>query len=380
MGKKKGIIIAGSVIVVVAAAALIVTNLMGGKKTESVAEVPPVVAVENPTLRSIELGSELIGTIEPDSIVYVTPKGAGEVTAANFQTGDQVKAGDILCVIDTKQVDSAKISMDTARVSYEDAKKNLDRYAVLHAAGDMADADYQSLVDKVELARLQYEGAKLGYNLQLESSQVTAPIDGRLESFNVKVHDMVSQQSQICVIAGAGDAKAVTFYASERIVSGLNVGDTLSVEKNGTNYTASITEVSSMIDPSSGLFKVKASIPDGAALATNMSVKLTVISQKAENVLTVPVDSVYYEGGIPYIYTYGDGLLHKNEVTVGLADSEYIEVKEGINASDLVVTTWTTEFYDGSRVTLSENQTSEGQTSEAQTEAEGQTEPTDSKQ
>ena len=135
-----------------------------------------------------------------------------------------------------------------------------------------------------------------------------------------------------------------------------------------------------MIDPSSGLFKVKASIPDGAALATNMSVKLTVISQKAENVLTVPVDSVYYEGGIPYIYTYGDGLLHKNEVTVGLADSEYIEVKEGINASDLVVTTWTTEFYDGSRVTLSENQTSEGQTSEAQTEAEGQTEPTDSKQ
>lgn len=357
MGKKKGIMIAGSVIVVIAAAALIATNLMGGKKTEAVAEVPPVVAAENPMLKSIELGSELIGTIEPDSIVYVTPKGAGEITAANFQTGDNVKAGDILCVIDTKQVDSAKINMDTARISYEDAKKNLDRYAVLYAAGSMAEADYQSLVDKVELARLQYEGAKLGYNLQLESSQVTAPIDGRLESFNVKVHDMVSQQSQICVIAGSGDAKAVTFYASERIVKGLKVGDILTVEKNGTDYSATITEISTMIDPASGLFKVKASIPDGAALATNMSVKLTVISQKAENVLTVPVDSVYYEGGTPYVYTYGDGVLHKNEVAVGIADSQYIEIKEGINAGDLVVTTWTTEFYDGSRVTLSEDQT-----------------------
>ena len=45
--------------------------------------------------------------------------------------------------------------METARVSYEDAKSNLDRYSVLHAAGDMAEADFQKLADNVELARLQ---------------------------------------------------------------------------------------------------------------------------------------------------------------------------------------------------------------------------------
>ena len=191
---------------------------------------------------------------------------------------------------------------------------------------------------------------------------------------------MVSQQSQICVIAGAGDGKAVTFYASERIVEGLKVGDALTVVKNGVDHAASITEVSSMVDPQSGLFKVKASVPDGAALATGTSVKLHVVSQRADNVLTVPVDAVYYEGGAPYIYTYGDGVLHKNAVTVGIADNSYIEVKEGINAGDQVVTTWTTEFYDGSKVTLSENQISEDVTPDAQTETEGQTEPADANQ
>lgn len=380
MTKKKVVTIAVSVVLVAAVATLIVSNVAGGKKKETVAEVPPVVAAENPKLRTIEVGTELIGTIEPDSIVYVTPKGAGEIVSVGVQTGDQVTAGQLLCEIDTKQVEAARLTMETARVSYEDAKSNLDRYAVLHAAGDVADADYQKIADNVELARLQYESAKLGYNLQLESSQVTAPISGRVESYNVKVHDMVSQQSQICVIAGTGDGKAVTFYASERIVSGLSVGDSLTVEKNGTDHEASITEVSTMVDPASGLFKVKASIPEGGALATGTSVKVRVISQKAENVLSVPVDAVYYEGGSPYIYTYGDGVLHKNAVTVGIADSEFIEVKEGINAGDLVVTTWTTEFYDGSRVTLSEDQTSEGQTAGAQTETEGQTEPADSKQ
>lgn len=339
-----------------------------------------MVAAENPELRSIEVSTELIGTIEPDSIVYVTPKGAGEIISVNVQTGDQVTAGQLLCEIDTKQVEAARLTMETARVSYEDAKSNLDRYSVLHAAGDMAEADFQKLADNVELARLQYESAKLGYNLQLESSQVTSPIAGRVESYNVKLHDMVSQQSQICVIAGAGDGKAVTFYASERIVGGLKAGDPVTVEKNGTDHVASITEVSSMVDPQSGLFKVKASIPDGGALATGTSVKLRVISEKAENVLTVPVDAVYYEGGSPYIYTYGDGVLHKNAVTVGIADNSFIEVKDGINAGDLVVTTWTTEFYDGSKVTLSENQTSEDGTPDAQTESFSQTEPADANQ
>ena len=333
MSKKKVITIAVSVVLVAAVATLIVTNVAGGKKEEVVAEVPPVVAAENPELRSIEVSTELIGTIEPDSIVYVTPKGAGEIISVNVQTGDQVTAGQLLCEIDTKQVEAARLTMETARVSYEDAKSNLDRYSVLHAAGDMAEADFQKLADNVELARLQYESAKLGYNLQLESSQVTSPIAGRVESYNVKLHDMVSQQSKICVIAGAGDGKAVTFYA-----------------------------------------------PDGGALATGTSVKLRVISEKAENVLTVPVDAVYYEGGSPYIYTYGDGVLHKNAVTVGIADDSFIEVKDGINAGDLVVTTWTTEFYDGSKVTLSENQTSEDGTPDAQTESFSQTEPADANQ
>lgn len=380
MSKKKVITITAGVVLVAAVAALIVSNVAGGKKKVTVAEVPPVVMAENPALRSIFVNTELIGTIEPESIVYVTPKGAGEIISVNAQTGDQVTAGQLLCEIDTKQVEAARLTMETARISYEDAKSNLDRYSVLHAAGDMADADFEKLSDNVEMARLQYESAKLGYNLQLESSQVTAPIAGRLESYNVKVHDMVSQQSQICVIAGAGDGKAVTFYASERIVSGLKPGDAVTVEKNGVDHAASIAEVSSMVDPASGLFKVKASVPDGAAFATGTSVKLRVVSQKAENVLTVPVDAVYYEGGKPFIYTYGDGVLHKNAVTVGLSDESYIEVKEGINASDQVVTTWTTEFYDGSKVTLSENQTSEDATPDAQTEHEGQTEPADANQ
>jgi RND family efflux transporter MFP subunit len=375
MTKKNIIKIAGSVIVIAAVAGLILPRILGGDKEEIVAEVPPAVTVVKPENRTLELSSELIGTIEPDSIVYVTPLGSGEITSVGVQTGDMVTAGQLLCVIDTKQVESSRISTETARISYEDAKKNLDRYTVLYQAGDVAEADYQSLVDKVQLAKLQYDNAKIAYNIQLESSQVTAPIAGRVESFNVKVHDMVSAQTSLCVISGEG-GKAVTFYVPERIVNGLKTGDGIKVEKNGTDRAATITEVSSMIDQTSGLFKVKASVPDGNTLATGTSVKLYVISQRADNVLAVPVDSVYYEGGNPFVYTYVDGKLKKNAVTVGLADSSFTEIKEGIGDDDQVVATWTSELYDGSAVTLAdgtaeEKPTAEGTTSDGKAETEG---------
>lgn len=123
MTKKKMITIAVAVIAVVAVAGLLIPRILGGNKDEIVAEVPPAVTVVKPENRSIQLSSELIGTIEPDSIVYVTPLANGEITNVGVQTGDMVTAGQLLCVIDTKQVESSKITAETARVSYEDAKR-----------------------------------------------------------------------------------------------------------------------------------------------------------------------------------------------------------------------------------------------------------------
>jgi len=367
MTKKKVFIIAGTVVVVAVLAGLMLPKILKGGKEELVAEAPPVVSAQKPEIRTIEVSNELIGTIEPDSIVHVTPLGTGEVTSAAVKTGDTVAAGQLICVIDTKQVESTRIAMETARITYEDAKKNLDRYTVLHAAGDVAEADYQSTVDKVEMSRLQYENAKISYNIQLESSQVTAPISGKVESFDISLHDMISPQTTICVISGDG-GKSLTFYVSERIVNGLKAGDAIRVEKNGTDHDATITEVSTMVDSSSGLFKVKASIPVGDSLATGTSVKLYVTAQKAENVLTVPVDSVYYEAGNPFIYTYLNGTLKKNAVTIGLSNNEFAQVQSGISADDQVITTWTSELYDGSKVTLAEENKEETTTEEEMTE------------
>lgn len=101
-----------------------------------------------------------------------------------------------------------------------------------------------------------------------------------------------------------------------------------------------------MIDAATGLFQVKASVEDGDALPTGSSVQLKVTSDKQENVMTLPVDTVYYSGGDAYLYLYEDGTVHQVPVEVGIYDSERVQILSGIDMTDEVITTWSSELYE----------------------------------
>ena len=109
-----------------------------------------------------------------------------------------------------------------------------------------------------------------------------------------------------------------------------------------------------MIDAATGLFQVKASVEDGDALPTGSSVQLKVTSDKQENVMTLPVDTVYYSGGDAYLYLYEDGTVRQVPVEVGIYDSERVQILSGIDMTDEVITTWSSELYEGSKVQKSQ--------------------------
>ena len=102
------------------------------------------------------------------------------------------------------------------------------------------------------------------------------------------------------------------------------------------------------------MFKVEAQLTDtDNNAATGSTVKLTVTTGKAENVMTIPVDAVYYSGGNAYVYLYEDGKAKKASIEVGINDDDYVEVIDGLSADDLVVSTWSNNLYEGADIQLS---------------------------
>ena len=313
---KKGVKIAiGAAVVVVAAAGIF--SILGRKPEVVDDDVRPAVVAEKPQTGTISLYTDVIGTIEPSETVSVTPKIDGEILEVMFEAGQYVEAGQPLCRIDSDALTALRISMESAQVAMNDANSTLQRTQALFAGGTVSQQAFEQAQNAATSARLQYEAAKNQYDLQVEYTTVTAPISGIAESRNVDPHDNISTSDVIAVIS-AKDQIMVKFSVPERVMKNLQTGMAVTVDKYGTEYQGNITEVASVADTSNGLYDIKAAIQNGEALTTGSKAKVSVLKDIAENVMTIPVDSVSYDDGNPFIYIYDNGVAKRVGIESGI--------------------------------------------------------------
>lgn len=375
MKKSSKRLIAGAVVLLVAAG--FVFKLVSGKEEAPQYETRPTVAVQTPVTGDITLYTELTGTVEPVSRASVMPKISGEILEVNFQAGDTVQAGQVLCKIDSDALRTMELQMQSASVAADTAARELARLQPLFDGGFVSQQQFQQAQDAATSARLAYETAKIQYDLQMEYTTVTAPIGGVIESRGIELHDHVSPSAPICVISG-GDQLQVNFGVTEKVMKNMNVGDALTVEKNGSTYEGNLTEIGAMVN-ASGLYDAKAAVSQGASLTNGAKVKLTVVMDRAEGAMTVPVDAVNYDNGNAFVYCYEDGTAKKTMVEAGIYDSQNMEIISGLEADSQVIVTWSNELVDGQQVLLDDGQkeeSSEGnadqETSAAESEKAGE--------
>ena len=337
------------------AAILAVGGIVGAviirRKPDSNYESRPTVAVVQPEMGDIVLYTELSGLIEPQSSASVQPKISGNVLEVNFRSGDFVEAGQILLNIESDALTALRLQMESAAVAAREAAVRRTRIGALFEAGDVSRQEMEQAENADQNARIAYEMAKNQYELQLGYTTVTAPISGIIESRTVDPHDYVEPGSVVCVISG-GDGLQVEFGITERILRNLSIGDTILAEKNGISYEGVITEVGTMVNQASGLYDVKATIHESKGLTIGSRVKLTVVMERADHVLTVPVDAVDYDGGAPFVYCYEEGIARKTKIEAGIYDSERMEVKSGLPKRCQVIVTWSNELMDMQEVLL----------------------------
>ena len=375
MKKSSKRLIAGAVVLLVAAG--FVFKLVSGKEEAPQYETRPTVAVQTPVTGDITLYTELTGTVEPVSRASVMPKISGEILEVNFQAGDTVQAGQVLCKIDSDALRTMELQMQSASVAADTAARELARLQPLFDGGFVSQQQFQQAQDAATSARLAYETAKTQYDLQMEYTTVTAPIGGVIESRGIELHDHVSPSAPICVISG-GDQRQLKFGVTEKVMKNMNVGDALTVEKNGSTYEGNLTEIGAMVN-ASGLYDAKAAVSQGASLTNGAKVKLTVVMDRAEGAMTVPVDAVNYDNGNAFVYCYEDGTAKKTMVEAGIYDSQNMEIISGLEADSQVIVTWSNELVDGQQVLLDDGQkeeSSEGnadqETSAAESEKAGE--------
>ncbi|MEM7524308.1 MAG: efflux RND transporter periplasmic adaptor subunit [Pseudomonadota bacterium] len=184
---------------------------------------PPPVTVAKPVVKTIVEDDEFVGRFEASAEVEVRSRVSGYLQTVHFQDGARVEKGQLLFTIDQRQfqlaVDQARSQIGVAQATFDFAKEQLERAERLIQSGNIA----QASVDERREAFLSASGAleqarsaELSAEIDLEYTEIRAPMSGRIDRSLVDPGNLVGADQTVLTSIVATDPAHFYFDIDER--------------------------------------------------------------------------------------------------------------------------------------------------------------------
>ncbi len=331
--------------------------------------VPVPVRVAAATTGDFPIYYKALGTVTALNTINVRSRVAGELMKINFQEGQQVKAGDLLAVIDPRSyqiaLQQAEGTLMQNQALLKNAQLDVQRYRGLYKEDSIA----KQTLDTAESLVGQYQGtiktnqAAVGdAKLNLEFSQIRAPISGRIGLRQLDVGNLVAaNDTNPLVVITQTKPITVNFTLPEKdlaeVLSRYRSGGKLPVEAWDRGdlklqATGVLASIDNQIDITTGTLKFKARFDnDNEALFPNQFVNARLLANTLKNVVLVPSAAVQFGVNGTFVYVMdGDKTVRIRPLKTGASDETSTVITEGLVAGDRVVLEGTDRLKDGSAV------------------------------
>lgn len=348
--KKRSIIIT---IVVLLIAALTVFQLMRNKSKIDAANKPketfnheiPVfteVATKKPLEQTLIKTGNLIPIREADINAVMS----GRLVAVNFQLGSHVNQGAVVARIDNQQV---LLNIESAKLQRDQAQRDYERYKALYEGDAAPEINYQN-------AQLQYESLVNQIDIlqrQLADYNIKAPISGTVISKMKEPGEFVGPGAVLGRIVDISSLKA-TVKVSESDIYKLKLGQLVKVKTDVYGdqiFEGKISYISAQGDATYN-YDVEISVKNSAKypLKGGTFVMVDFTQESSEKVLAIPRSALVESTKNPYVYIVQDGVVTIRRVVLGREAGNDIEIVDGIQEGDVVVTSGQINIKEGLKV------------------------------
>lgn len=273
-------------------------------------------------------------TIEAEKVVDVVSKVAGHVVKLAVEEGMQVKKGQILAQLNEAEL---KIDLLQAKVRMETDKNALDRAQDMLSKNLIAKENFDTVQMQYESSKAAYEAARL----KVEYTEVEAPISGVISNRHIELGQRVNANEILFTIADFNPLRA-RIYVPEKDIARVFVGQEAIIKVDALadrEFTGKVTMISPVVDPTNGTVKVTIDI-DGAQkwLKPGMFASIYITTEKHENTLLIPKKALLLESETDQVYVMQDGRAHKVALTIGFSSGDNVEVLDGLQEGQQVVT------------------------------------------
>jgi multidrug efflux system membrane fusion protein len=307
-----------------------------------------------------------IGTVNAYNSVAVKAREDGQLIAIKFKEGQEVKAGDVLAVIDQRPylaaLKQAQATLAKDQSLLANAKLDLDRDIKLGEYTSHQSVDTQkSLVEQyqaqVESDAAQVDSARTNYDY----TTITAPIDGRTGIRGVDIGNIVhaADATAIVTVTQLQPISVVfTLPADDlAIVSKGIAQQPLTVMAYSKDNEKSLGEgklvlVDNQIDSTTGTVKLKATFANAdRALWPGQFVNARLLVDTAHGGLVVPASAVQRGPNGAYIWVIGgDSKVIMRPITVQQVQDGVALVAQGLTEGESVVIDGQYKLQPGSKV------------------------------
>lgn len=317
-------------------------------KVEAAVFRPVAVSVATATRKKIHRELKTIGVIQAYRDVPIIAETQGRVLEKYAELGDHLAPGAPIVKVDTLLKYAACIA---AKVNYEKAKKDVERYEALHREGNVSTADLESTVLALRAMEAQYLVAKRQY----EDAIIRTPIAGIIAERNVDVGMMVQQGMSVATVVDISRLK-VSVSVAEKDASKLKKG---SIVEISTDVYPGVTFEgrANFVGPKSSesrMFPVEIVIPNSAAypLKAGMMAHVVFPSIEERRALVVPRLALVESSRRAHVYVVENDAVHLRTILTGTEFNTDIEVLEGLQEGETVVVSGQQNLRDSTRITI----------------------------
>jgi RND family efflux transporter MFP subunit len=300
-------------------------------------------------LSSVPNSDEYVATIKSRRSATINPQVDGNLTKIQVRSGEHVKAGQLLMVIDPiKQeatVEAQRQTENQKKAVYEYNQVQVVRQQKLFEAGVISRDALDQAEQAFKNSKADYESAvasRITQERQLSYYHITAPFDGVVGDIPVRIGDYVSPSTMLTTVDENRDLEAYIYVPAERALQ-VREGLDVSLTDNNGNLLekTKINFLSPQVDSQLQGILVKAPVHSSLETLRHAQLVKARVTWSSAPAPLIPVLSVVRIGGADFVYVAeeqgGKYLARQRTVKLGETVGNNYAVLDGLKQGDKLI-------------------------------------------
>jgi len=324
---------------------------------EEIRQIGLITTVAGPG--TVDIHINLTGEIKinQDQMAHVVPRVEGVVTKVNKKLGDTVKAGEVIAVIESRELADSKAAYLAAVERYEMTKLSFHREEKLWNEKISSKQDYLDKKQELTEADIKKRTAEqklhaIGFDelylneLPGESEQlltrfeIKAPFEGTIIEKHIVLGELVGTESSVYIVADLSSVW-VDLQVYPKDLKYIKTGQQvlISADSEIPDAAGTISYIGPIVEADSRTALARVVLPNGSLVfRPGLFVNARVSVSKTQAKVVVPKNTIQSLEGLKCVFVKDDHGFEPVLIEIGLENTNHVEVLSGLTAGQEYVT------------------------------------------